>query len=534
MSGIFLSYRRDDAASDAGRIYDRLSGHFGREQLFMDIDTIELGVDFVEVINEKVGSCDVLIAVVGKNWMESKDSEGTRRLENPADFVRLEIAAALERKIRIIPALVGGATMPGKNLPKALAGLARRQAIEISHVRFHQDVDTLITALGKTISAGGETWEAIQRTPGGTPRKPEVETEPDPEAVVTDARTGLMWTRNDNGQDIDWPGANEYAKKLGLGGYTDWRLPTIEELERLYDPKDGGEYNIRKPFRLSNWWVWSSTKMRVDSESPSTRKMRYFSFHGGKRYHSPVGDLSGTRALCVRRMILSGSQWRSMTESEKTTTSQTGQLNKPFFRQDLAITEKVPGPEHPDTAAILNNQATLLYAKGDYEGAEPLFRRALAIHDEDLGPEHPTTANTRIGLALLLQDKGDYEEAEPLFRRALAIREKVSGPEHPHTAICLSYLARLLQDKGDYEGAEPLFRRALAIHEEELGPEHPTTANSRIGLALQLQDKGDYEGAEPFLRQALAIYEKVFGPEHPTTANIRNNLASIVKAKGDL
>ena len=112
MSKIFLSYRREDTLHAAGRLYDRLASHFGKDQVFMDIDTIDPGEDFVEVIERTVGSCDVLIALMGKGWLTSKDEEGRRRLDNPADFVRLEIAAALNRKIRVVPATVGAARMP--------------------------------------------------------------------------------------------------------------------------------------------------------------------------------------------------------------------------------------------------------------------------------------------------------------------------------------------------------------------------------------------------------------------------------------
>jgi hypothetical protein len=112
MSRIFISYRRDDSAGYAGRLYDRLAAHFEPENVFMDIDAIEPGLDFVEVIEQAVGSCDVLIALIGKQWLAIKDGQGRRRLENPEDFVRLEIKTALDRNIRVIPALVGGAAMP--------------------------------------------------------------------------------------------------------------------------------------------------------------------------------------------------------------------------------------------------------------------------------------------------------------------------------------------------------------------------------------------------------------------------------------
>jgi len=100
---IFISYRRDDSSSSAGRLYDRLITHFPSNQIFMDVDNLDPGVDFVKAIEESVGSCDVLIAVIGRRWFS--DEEGRRRLDNSEDFVRIEIATALKRGIRVIPVL---------------------------------------------------------------------------------------------------------------------------------------------------------------------------------------------------------------------------------------------------------------------------------------------------------------------------------------------------------------------------------------------------------------------------------------------
>lgn len=147
---LFINYRREDTAPYAGRLYDRLVAHFGEDQVFMDIDQIEPGEDFVEVINSKVGVCDIAIISIGPNWLSVTDAAGQRRLDDSEDLVRLEILAALERKIRVIPVLVGGARMPRKqDLPEALAPLSRRNAVELSEIRFHADVGRLIEAIEK-------------------------------------------------------------------------------------------------------------------------------------------------------------------------------------------------------------------------------------------------------------------------------------------------------------------------------------------------------------------------------------------------
>jgi hypothetical protein len=145
---IFLSYRRDDASGHAGRLYDALSARFGAENVFMDIDTIDLGADFVEVITEAVASCDVLIALLGQQWLSATDAEGRRQLDNPDDFVRIELEAALERDVFVIPACVQGAPQPSsEQLPEILAPLARRHGAEIRDVGWHDDVRRLIERL---------------------------------------------------------------------------------------------------------------------------------------------------------------------------------------------------------------------------------------------------------------------------------------------------------------------------------------------------------------------------------------------------
>ncbi len=154
MPDIFISYRRDDTSGYAGRLYDQVSAHFGEEHVFMDVADIGPGSDFVTVIEQKVGTCDALIALIGKNWLTLKDDQNRPRLGNPEDFVSVEVLAALKRKVEVIPVLVGGAKMPSqRELPESLQLLSRRQALEISDARFTRDVQDLIVALEK---GGGE------------------------------------------------------------------------------------------------------------------------------------------------------------------------------------------------------------------------------------------------------------------------------------------------------------------------------------------------------------------------------------------
>src|SRR4051794_20054159 len=112
MAKIFISYRREDTGGYAGRLFDRLTEYFGSGQVFMDIAGIEPGADFAAAIEERLSDCDVFIAVIGLNWLSAKAKDGRPRIEDPNDYVRLEIATALRDAVRVIPALVGGATLP--------------------------------------------------------------------------------------------------------------------------------------------------------------------------------------------------------------------------------------------------------------------------------------------------------------------------------------------------------------------------------------------------------------------------------------
>ena len=160
-SGIFVSYRRDDSSGHAGRLADRLVEHFGRNRIFVDVDTIEPGEDFVAVIENAVGSCDILIAVIGRNWLSAS---GSGRLDNPNNFVRLEIATALRRDIRVIPVLVQRASMPKpQDLPEDLVPLTRRNAIELSDLRWQTDVDQLISVMERVLAKRRGPIEEVDR-----------------------------------------------------------------------------------------------------------------------------------------------------------------------------------------------------------------------------------------------------------------------------------------------------------------------------------------------------------------------------------
>jgi hypothetical protein len=155
---VFLSYRREDTRHLAGRLYDRLAQRFGHEQTFMVVDTIQPGAEFAAAIDGAVAACDVLVALIGPGWLHAGDVQGERRLNDPDDFVVLEITAALKRNIRILPVLVDGATPPpAAQLPEALVPLARRNAMRLDHETFRSDVDAVLEAVARYWKRHGST-----------------------------------------------------------------------------------------------------------------------------------------------------------------------------------------------------------------------------------------------------------------------------------------------------------------------------------------------------------------------------------------
>lgn len=167
LRSIFINYRRNDSEGEAGRLFDDLTLNFSEESVFMDVAAIEPGRDFRKAIDQSIANCSVLLAIVGLEWLEAKDATGGRRLEDPNDFVRIELASALRRDIPVIPVLVRGAKMPRVDqLPDDLKDLAYRNAVELTHARWKSDVQVLLRALRPFMDAPVSGSERGRETEG--------------------------------------------------------------------------------------------------------------------------------------------------------------------------------------------------------------------------------------------------------------------------------------------------------------------------------------------------------------------------------
>lgn len=166
MASIFLSYRRSDTAGHAGRLADTLRERFGPESVFQDVDAIPAGADFPRIIDEAVGRCPVFLALIGDTWATERSADGLRRLDDPRDFVRLEVGSALRRGAKVIPVPVEGARMPPEeeDLPPDLRPLARLQALELSDSRWRYDTRRLVEVIESIAGPGpGARWLSLRR-----------------------------------------------------------------------------------------------------------------------------------------------------------------------------------------------------------------------------------------------------------------------------------------------------------------------------------------------------------------------------------
>jgi hypothetical protein len=175
-NGIFISYRRDDTSGYAGRLYDRLVGRFGDDRVFMDIDTIAPGHEFATDIEKALTDCDACVVLIGRQWLSITDAEGRRRLDDPTDFVRLEVATAIRRGITIFPVLVDRANaLASVALPDDIRPLAGRQAIELTNERWNYDTGRLLLALQEKLTPTEPPRPPMrpkQERPARSPKRP--------------------------------------------------------------------------------------------------------------------------------------------------------------------------------------------------------------------------------------------------------------------------------------------------------------------------------------------------------------------------
>jgi hypothetical protein len=278
LGDIFISYSRSDRATA-----QTLANVLQRENWSVWWDPkIPPGKTFDEVIDQALEKAKCVIVLWSKEsvksrWVKAEAAEGNRR--------RILLPALIEDDVKV---------------PLEFRYLQASRLTDWRGEAEHTELGTLRAAVSELLGNSAQTQT------DGENGMPRATTAADslqktglqlavPGEVYLDPETRLMWTIQDNGEGIDWFLAKQYAEQLRLGGYSDWRLPTIDELEKLYDPQEKGGNKIRKPFRLTSPWVWSSAKSGWDCAWG-------FVFVGGKRSESKMHRSFFFRALCVRKL----------------------------------------------------------------------------------------------------------------------------------------------------------------------------------------------------------------------------------------
>jgi formylglycine-generating enzyme required for sulfatase activity len=326
LPGIFLSYRRDDAAGWTGRLADDLRRELPGHHVFYDLASIEIGEDFVDAMRRSLADCAVVLVMIGRNWLNTKDDAGNRRLDDPEDWVRIEVAEALHRQgLRVVPVLVGGASMPrAADLPEPVKPLARRNAHEISDRRWEYDVTQLVAALKKIPSLSGATTLAVPAPAPGIPEKTlpaertagsPVELPPGtffrdgddcPEMVVIPAGEFMMGEGTQHKVTI--------ARPFAVGKYP----VTFDEWDACvnaggtkYEPVDSGWGRGKRPVINVSWddaqayVAWLSKKTGMPYRLLSEAEWEYAA-RAGTTTRYPWGDEPDTNHANFRD---SGSQW---------------------------------------------------------------------------------------------------------------------------------------------------------------------------------------------------------------------------------
>jgi TIR domain/Sel1 repeat len=404
--GVFISYRREDSHAWAGRIYDRLSNRLGHDNVFFDVDNIAPGLDFVEVLSERVGNCDALVAVIGKDWLSSANRNGARRLEDPNDFVRIEIEAALARDIRVIPVLVEDATMPTTDeLPESLKKLARRQGIEISHTRFDSDVERLNRALS-LIEAG--LREQAEPSGGGSSSKRPDEAHEAPEERVNSARL-IDLTPNGSRVPVGAGGADgvsvapvhltghRFKPVLAAAAAAVILLAGALLLAQALMRSGHGSTTAPHPAQTSSLSSHASTSPRTKEEPPLEKTAT-----GGEAQSKPTPDPD--------QLARTG----QMTQSP----ANAGTTSDVAAPKALAAAQPAPNPApSSDFSELL-----LTNCQSDVDVLQVSNLSANvdnAIADCHLALKaRPTNPQVQYQLALALNSKGSYAEANSLLRQS--------------------------------------------------------------------------------------------------------------------
>ncbi|MGD1860995.1 MAG: SUMF1/EgtB/PvdO family nonheme iron enzyme [Leptolyngbyaceae cyanobacterium] len=308
MPKIFISYRRSDSEDVAGRIYDRLINHFGKGNVFKDVDDIPFGVDFRDYLNASLDQCQIVLAVIGKTWLTATDDSGRRRLDNPADWVRLELEESLRRRdVLVVPLLVRRASLPRVDeLPEPLRDLAYRNGTQARpDPDFHTDMTRLINGVENYFKNLKQTAAPSPPSSPSTPANPTFAFE-----VVTVDAQGKMAQRQQ-------AQAEYWVEDLGDGIQLELvKIPGGRF--QMGSPKSESRYDEERPqhqVTVPEFWLGKFPVTQAQYQAVMGKNPSYFTDDGANR---PVERVTWNDAVafCQKLSQRAGPAYRLPSEAE--------------------------------------------------------------------------------------------------------------------------------------------------------------------------------------------------------------------------
>ncbi|WP_086132975.1 toll/interleukin-1 receptor domain-containing protein [Methylocaldum sp. SAD2] len=441
-----------------------MRARFGAANVFRDLDTIPPGEEFERLITETLAQCDVLLALIGREWLAAADVNGRRRLDDPQDFVRTEIHEALRLRKRVIPVLVDGAIMPkARELPEAIAALAGRNAIELSEERFDYDVERLIRAI--------EPWDAVSGRWWG-------------------------WLSDEKRQrTLAFLGAGFVAVVAGLWqAYVHFSESPKATAPPSISASQGG-FAAGRDNVIHGSVIQNSPHATVEQHN-------YYGALSEERVEALIAELGVTKAALQNFFKILEQQQVAPNDLDATLRTIASR-----YKDQLARLSALPSDD--TEVATLKRQAKKALEAWDFDTAERLLNQA---SDKDVEAAKALQANLnrrRLSAADSKAEAGEvnftrlaYGKAADDFRQAADL---VPADEPLPRADYLNRQGSALREAGRYPDAQAPLVEALAIREKVLGPDHPDVATSLNNLAALYRAQGQSAKAETMEARAKAI-----------------------------
>ncbi|MGB7280097.1 MAG: tetratricopeptide repeat protein, partial [Pseudolabrys sp.] len=521
---IFINYRREDSIGTAGRLRDRLALTFGHKNLFMDVDSIPAGVDFLTYLNKQVAACDVVLVVIGQNWLDSKDESGRRRLDNPDDFVAVEIAAALARDIRVIPVLVDEARMPkADKLPDPIKLLARRNAVEVRHTHFGRDAEALIEKIRSAFDGGSVEPRSWMVLAGATvavvllvgwigyswmsETQPTASIGPVPDTIATvtaKPQVDEQLAAENERKRVEGEARARYSALLNQGttdakiNANDKAIATFSEAIRLNPGAPAAFYERGTVYRDKSNYDKAiadyNEAIRLDPGNASAFSERCFAYRSIGEYDKAIAD-------CNKAIRLDPNNASAFTDRGVAFTREADH-KRAMTDYDKAVSVD------PKYAGAFLYRGLAFTRKGNLDQATADYNEAIRLVNEAIQSDS-NNARALVIRCVAYGDKGDSDRAIADCNEAIRL--------NPEYAIAFIDRGVVYERKGDTDRAITNYNEAIRLD--------PKSAIAFSDRCFSYWKKGDSDRAITDCNEAIRL--------DPKSVNAFNNRGLVYERKGD-